>query len=54
MWLVILAGIVTAVAAWVAYEVTKSGGYPPYQDNTEDMGVKLDQLDTWPFPKDRP
>ena len=50
---IFIAGVV-ALATWVAWEVTKAGGCPPYHDNTEDMGVQLDQKDTWPFPKDRP
>jgi hypothetical protein len=53
-WICII--LVTALAVWVAWEVTKSGSYPPYQDNTEDMGVRLEVEQHWPFPdpKERP
>ena len=26
--------VIAAWAGWVAYQVSKAGGYPPYQDNT--------------------
>lgn len=52
MLIVALAIVVAIWAVWVAYVVTREGGYPPYQDNTQDLNPKVS--DTWPFPKDRP
>lgn len=52
MIFVILCAVVAVWAAWVAYVVSREGGYPPYQDTTQDL--KPTPQDTWPFPKDRP
>lgn len=54
MWLILILVAIAAIAVWVAYQVDKEGGYPPYQDNVNNMNVKLGQDDTWPFPKDKP
>lgn len=51
MWFLILVIALAAGAAWVAYELNNSKGYPPYQ---EDMNIKLDQEANWPFPRNRP
>lgn len=54
MWFLLIVIAIAVVAVWTAYQINKAGGYPPYQDNTENMNIKLDQDSTWPFPKDRP
>lgn len=56
MWLLALAIGVGIWAAYIAYIVTKAGGYPPYQDSVNDYNIKLgpEPDDTWPFPKDKP
>ena len=57
MWILVLAGLVAVWAVWVAWEVNKAGGYPPYQDNTTKCNKTCDQdreYDTWPFPRSKP
>lgn len=54
MWFLAIVIVVAVFAVWTAYQINKAGGYPPYQDNTQDMNIKLDQDDHWPFPKDKP
>ena len=67
----ILAVVVISLwAVWVAWEVSKAGGYPPYQDSARcsqvcDQGRNCDcfqrscdmtvqEYDNWPFPRGRP
>ena len=47
--------VVAVWAVWVAYTVNREGGYPPYQDSTEDMKTNIEPDQHWPFPtKDKP
>ena len=50
----IIGGIVVGFwALWVAWKVTKAGGYPPYQDSmTRDPEPPTNPH--WPFPGERP
>ena len=70
MWILVLAILVALWAIWVAYEVTKVGGYPPYQDSARcsqdcrqgrdcdcfkrSCDMTVTEYDSWPFPRSKP
>lgn len=69
MWVIIFATVIAVWAAWVAYEVSKAGGYPPYQDSCNQnckqgrececyersCNMTAEEYNAqWPFPKARP
>lgn len=70
MGIVIVIALVAAWAFWVAYEVNKAGGYPPYQDSVQcnqncnqgrdcdcyqrSCDMTVEEYKNWPFPRSKP